>query len=420
MTESPSAAAGTGAAAPPARALPAGAATALRRLGTAALLSGLLAVGLCVLWAAWTGSPSRFFRSYLVGFLFCADIALGCLGLLMLSHLTGGDWGLVPRRILEAAGRSVPLLFALFLPILGGLPWLYAFARPAQPGADEALQRQGAYLNPPFYIGRSLVYFALWTLLAWLLTRGSRHEERSEDRRVRIWAARARALSGPGLFFSCLAVSFAATDWVMILLPQWSSTIFGLLILAGQGLSAYAFVIVVLAGLSGRPPFAAAVSTKLWHDLGKLLQALVLLWAYMEFSQLLIIWTGNLPREIPWYMSRLRTSWVYLGLLLLGGHFVLPFFLLLFRGLKRRAGTLAAIAGLVLLMRLGDALWLTLPSFHPQGLRIHALDVVLPIGLFCVWFSGFAQLLRRRLGPPLADPGIADALARQPPGGCPL
>jgi hypothetical protein len=391
----------------------------LRRLAILCLIVGVLVIGICILWAAVTSSPHQFFRSYLLAFACCANIPLGCLGLLMMSHLTGGAWGLIPRRIYEAAARSLPWLFVLFIPVLCGLPWLYAFMRPEQVALSETLQQERGYLNTPFYVVRSLVYFALWILLASLLASWSRRQDESSPEEAERLARRMRVLSGPGLFFFCLAVSFAATDWLMILLPEFYSTVFGMLVLVGQGLTAYAFVIVVLGGLSRCAPFARAVSPKLWHDLGKLLQAFVLLWAYMAFSQLVVSWSGNLPREIRWYIPRLRTSWFYLGVVLLLGHFALPFFLLLFRALKRRAATLVALAIFLLFMRLCDQLWLVEPNFHPGGFYLHGLDVLLPIGLLCLWIAAFAYLLSHRLGLPLAAPGLADALAhRQPaPGG---
>lgn len=376
--------------------------SALRRLAVLSLLLGVLSLGACALWAVLAAAPSQFFRSYMLGFLFCSSIAIGCLGLLMMSHLTGGDWGLATRPILEAAGRSAPLLAILFAPILFGLRWLYAFARPEEPS-------HSAYLSAPFFILRNLVSFALWTALAYLLSAWSARQQRSDTELSQRLSARMRALSGPGLFFSSVAVSFAATDWVMLLLPGWYSTITGMLVLVGQGLSAYAFVILVLGALCQRQPFLQKATPKLWHDLAKLLQAFVLLWAYMAFSQLLIIWTGNLPHEITWYVSRLRTSWVCLGVLLLLGHFALPFFLLLFRSLKQQPSTLLPIAGLVLFMRLCDALWLVEPNFHPNGFHLHVFDVLLPVALFSLWLAAFAQLLSRRLelfpAPAEATPG---------------
>lgn len=363
---------------------------ALRRLAVLSLVSGVLGLGACVLWAVLAAAPAQLFRAYMLGFLFCSSIAVGCLGLLMMSHLTGGDWGIAARPILEAAARSVPLLAVLFAPILFGLRWLYDPARPEEPA-------RSAYLSAPFFILRSLAYFALWTALAYLLGAWSARQQRSDTQHAQRLAQRMRALSGPGLFFSSVAVSFAATDWVMLLLPGWYSTITGMLVLVGQGLSAYAFVIIALGALSGRQPFLQKATPKLWHDLAKLLQAFVLLWAYLAFSQLLIIWTGNLPHEITWYVSRLRTSWVCLGVLLLIGHFALPFFLLLFRSLKRRPSTLLPVAGLVLFMRLCDALWLVEPNFHPDGLHLHVLDIVLPVALFSLWLAAFAQLLSRRM-----------------------
>jgi hypothetical protein len=393
----------------------------LRRMGISSLLIGLLGLAIGILFAALTASASEFFRGYLIGFVFCSGISLGCLGLLMMSHLTGGAWGIIPRRIYEAAAKTVPFLFVLFIPLLVGMRWLYAFALPAEVALDEILQHQRFYLNVPFFVGRSIFYFLFWSVLAYVLARYSAQQPASSSLRARLLAERMRIISGPGLFFFCLTVSFAFEDWVMVLSPRWFSTIFGMLILAGQGLSAYAFVIIVLGILARRPPLLLAASPKLWHDLGKLMQAFLLLWAYMSFSQLLIIWAGNLPREIPWYIPRLRTSWRYLGLLLVIGHFAVPFFLLLFRWLKQRPATLMALAGFLLVMRLCDHFWNIEPNFSPQGFRLHLCDIVLPIGVAGLWFACFVLLLSRSRGQllPLGAPGLNEALAHRQsaPGG---
>ncbi len=293
----------------------------------------------------------------------------------MTNHLTAGAWGLVPRRILESAAQTLPLLLILFIPIVVGMPWLYEWARP-NAAASALLSSKRAYLNVPFFLLRSAVLFLAASTAAYLLSSWSRRQQSESPERLQRWM---RTLSGPGLVGYGLLTSFVYVDWVMSLTPKWYSTIFGLLIICGQGLSAFAFVIIVLVLLARCPPMAGAVSPKVLHDLGKLLQTFVLLWAYMAFCQLLIIWSGNLPREVVYYTSRLNTTWRRLGLLLVIAHFALPFGLLLFRELKRRPVTLAVVAGWVLVMRLADQLWLVEPSFHPQGFRLHALDVVAPI-----------------------------------------
>jgi hypothetical protein len=299
----------------------------------------------------------------------------------MMNKLTGGAWGRVPMRLLENAALSLPLLAVLFLPLALGARWLYPWAQPEAVASSALLQHQQVYLNLPLFLLRSAVLFLFAISMAYMLSGRSPQKE---------------TLSGPGLLGYGLLVTFVYIDWLMTMQPRWYSTIFGMLIICGQGVSAYAFLIVALVLLSATPPLSQRISTKVLHDLGKLLQAFVLLWAYMAFSQLLIIWAGNLPREILWYTPRLQTSWRWLGVLLLLGHFALPFFLLLFRDLKRRPRPLAVLAGWVLLMRLCDQLWLVEPDFQPQGFRLHVLDVWIPISLGGFWVAYYCWLLRHR------------------------
>lgn len=377
----------------------------LKKVSAAALAVGVIALAACV----WGGfySPAQFFRSYLIGYIFYCGIALGCLGILMMNHLTGGAWGLIPRRIIESAARTLPLLLVLFVPIVVGIPWLYRWAHKEAVAANTLLSYKRLFLNVPFFLIRSAAFFAIWIAFASLLGAWSRRQEREDPQRL---GRLMRRLSGPGLFIYGLTASFAYFDWVMSLLPEWGSTIFGMLIVAGQALSAYAFVIVVLVILARFSPLAQAVSPALFHDLGSLLQAFVLLWAYLSFSQLLIIWAGNLPREIIWYVHRLGTSWRWLGVLLIIGHFALPFFLLLFRVIKRNAVSLAALSVFLLVMRVCDEIWLVEPDFHPQGLRLHWMDVIAPIGLGGVWVAFFIWLLLRGPLLPFGAPELAKAL----------
>jgi hypothetical protein len=222
---------------------------------------------------------------------------------------------------------------------------------------------------------------------------------------------RLRRLSGPGLVIYGVTITFAAFDWLMSLNPEWSSTIFGMLIIAGQALSATAFVILVAALLSRRAPMARVFQPRHFHDLGKLLLTFVMVWAYVSFSQLLITWAGNLPREIPFYLPRMQSSWRWIGVLLIVLHFALPFALLLSRDLKRRAVSLAALAGLVIVMRVIDLFWLVAPEFRRQGLRIDWFDPVTVIGVCGVWVALFIRELKARPMLPLRDPHLIDALS---------
>ena len=394
---------------------------ALARLQQRALLVGLLGLagGLVGLFV----NADQFFRSWLIGFLFVLGLALGSLALLMLQHLSGGQWGLVSRRVFEAASRTLPLVAVAFIPILFGMRPLYLWARPEAVQADHILQMKAAYLNVPFFIVRAVGYFAFWLFCMFLLNKWSAAQDRGEVAVTAEDTVRFRTLSAPGLLFLVLTVSLASVDWIMSVDPHWYSTIFGLLAVEGQGLSALAFTIAVLALLARAGALGGFVTTRHFHDLGKLLLAFVMLWAYLAFSQFLIVWSGNLPEEIPWYIARIRGGWGAVALLLVVGHFALPFALLLSRDVKEHSGLLSKIAIAVVVMRLVDLIWLVAPTFGRHGAEadahpglsfpIHWMDVVIPIGLAGVWLFLFARQLRSRPLLPLNDPYFKETLAHE-------
>jgi hypothetical protein len=378
--------------------------TAVERIQQRSLIIGFAGLVLCAVGAIFR--PAMFLQSYLFAYLFTLGLSLGSMAILMLQYLTDGDWGVVTRRILEAAMRTLPWLAIGFLPVALGVRSLYVWARPAQ-AAAEGLDYRTEYLNVPFFIVRAVVYFAIWLAMAHKLDRWSREQDRGD---ALGWLKRLRRLSGPGLVIYAVTITFAAYDWVMSLNPEWYSTIFGLLIIGGQALSAMAFVVLVAAMLSTREPMARVFRPRHFHDLGKLLLAFVMVWAYLAFSQLLIVWAGNLPQEIPFYLPRMRSSWRIIGAMLILLHFALPFALLLSSDLKRRAESLAAVAGLVIVMRLIDLFWLVAPEFRRHGLTIDWFDPVTVVGLCGVWLALFIRELKARPMLPLRDPHLADAI----------
>jgi hypothetical protein len=331
-----------------------------------------------------------FFQSYLVAFLFWIGITLGCLALLMIQHLTGGNWALVIRRILEAGSRTLPLMAFAALPLLAAMKTIYTWSRPGQ--SDPIILAKHLYLNSGFFIARTIFYFACWFMLVHLLNKWSREEDAGGN--ASLWA-RMEGLSGGGLVLYGLTVTFASIDWVMSLEPRWYSTIYGLLFMVGQALAALAFSITVLIWLSGREPLSEAVRPSYFQDLGSFLLAFVMLWAYLEYSQFLIIWGGNLSEEIPWYIRRMQGIWGHVGLLLVLLNFALPFFLLLFRNVKRRTGSLLLVAALVLVMRLVDMYWMVLPAFGGGDVHLTWMNVLLPFGMGGIWLAYFAWQLQQ-------------------------
>lgn len=354
-------------------------------------------------------NPTQFFHSYLFAFLFWNGMALGCLSLLMIQHLTGGRWGLAIRRLLEAGTRTVPVLALLFVPVALGLGHIYPWV--AHDYADramrEAVEHKEGYLNVPFFLGRAAFYFAVWFVLATLLNRWSLETDAGMDLRR---ARRLRSVSGGGLLLMGFTITFMSVDWAMSLDPRWFSSIYGMLFMIGQALSALALCIVMVAHLQTDRTVATVAGADTIHDLGKLLLAFVMVWAYFSFSQFLIIWSGNLPEEIPWYLRRFTTGWRYVGLFLVVFHFALPFLLLLSRGLKRRPRSLALVAASVLVARLVDLFWLVRPEFPHRGLDIHWLDLTLAAGIGGVWLGVFAWQLKSRPLLPIGEPEVQELL----------
>jgi hypothetical protein len=353
--------------------------------------------------------PAQFFHSFLIGFVFWTGVALGCLALLMLQHLTGGAWGLLIRRVLEAGTRTLPLMLLLFLPVLFGLRQIYSWTSPAEMIKSAALaEKERLYLNGRGFILRATVYFGIWLVAAFLLNRASGEHDRTADQQL---IKRMRLVSGPGLVILILTITFASIDWVMSLDPNWTSTIFGLLFVASWTLSALALVVAAMALLARHEPMSSVLQPAHFHDLGKLLLTLVMLWAYFAFSQFLIIWSGNLPEETTWYVARTRGGWGAVALAIVILHFGLPFLLLLSRDLKRNARKLALLAVLILIMRIIDLIWLIEPQFNRAHFHLSWMDVVAPIGIGGLWLATFSWQLQKRPLIPINDPQLASALA---------
>lgn len=377
----------------------------LNRAGRAALALGLLALALCA--GGAVRNPTQFFRSYLFAYLFWIGIALGCVAIVMLHHLVGGAWGFVIRRVLESGSRTFVLLALLFVPLLFGLSRLYLWAQPALVAADPFLQQKQPYLNPSFFIVRAIVYFAVWIGLAYFLNKWSFEQDRTANPAIN---RRLEALSGPGIVVYGLTITFASVDWVMSLEPHWFSAIYGMLFIVAQALAAMAFVIVVVMLLADTQPLSRVISPAQFNDLGNLLLAFVMLWAYLAFSQYLIIWSGNLQEEVPWYTARSTGRWAWLAVFLMIFHFGVPFLLLLSRAVKRRVKMLAVVAFSLLLMSLVDLFWLVAPAFEQSEPRLHWMDVLAPIGIGGVWVAAFLWQLKGRPLLPLHDPRFEGAL----------
>ncbi len=376
----------------------------LVRLQGPALTVGLAGLALCGIGAAF--GAEQFFRSYLVAYLFWFGIAMGCMAILMIYHITGGAWGAVTRRALEAATRTFPLLAVLFVPIALGVGSLYQWADPQIVAHDPLLQHKAPYLNVPFFLGRAVFYFIVWNLFARALNYWSLEQDRRDDDKA---IERLEVLGRSGLVATGLTVTFASIDWAMSLEPHWQSTIYGVLIVGGQLLAAVAFMITISAALmQNNGPLAKVIGKDQFHDLGKLLLAYTVLWGYFSLSQFLIIWSANLPEEIPFYLKRLNGGWQYVGIALVLFHFALPFIILLSRDVKRDARMLALVAMWVLVMRFIDLYWLITPAFHPAEFSVHWMDLAAVIGVGGVWLWAFVGQLKARALIVLNDPSLPE------------
>jgi len=379
------------------------------RIRQRALVAGVIGLVICIL--GLIKSPDRFFQSYLLAFIFVLGLTLGSLGLLMLQHLTGGNWGIMIRRPLESATRNLPLVAVLFVPIFFGMKYLYAAWLNAPASGEGALSEfQRSYLTPNGFRVRAILYFALWGILVFLFNRWSREQDANpEDTAVR---RRFKTLAGPGIILYVFVMSFAAIDWAMSLSPHWASTIYGFIFIAGQLISSMSLMIAIVVLLARTGPLSGVLQPRHIHDLGKLLLAFVMLWAYFQFSQLLIIWSGNQPEEITFYYSRLHSQWGVVAVIVVIFHFFVPFFLLLSRDLKRNPRLLPGVAIWLIFMRLVDLYWYTRPQFTPSALpTIWDLGAALALG--GLWFFFFAGQLKQLPVLPVGDPKLAEAIANE-------
>ncbi len=378
----------------------------LRKFQRIALIVGIVGV-VALLIGFFTTTAEQFLRSYLIGFLFWNGMAMGCFSLVMIQYMTGGAWGMMLRRPLEAGARTWMLGALLVLPILFGVHVLYSWAQPDVVAHSKILQDKQFYLNVPFFIIRAVIYYVIWGGIITLLTRWSLEQDRTGDIML---ARRLEKLSGAGIVIYAFTMTFAATDWIMSLTPLWFSTIYGLLLCVGQVLSALAMIVATIVFLSNFKPLSSLITKRHLHDLGKLLLALTMLWAYLSFSQLILIWSGNLPEEITYYIDRLNGGWQYVGAILLLFHFGFPFLMLLSQALKKNPKTIQRIAIYIIVIRIVDVFWLVEPNFNGSHFRLHWLDVVAPVGIGGLWLAYFFRNLMERPILPVNAPDLQKAL----------
>lgn len=352
---------------------------------------GLLASVLAIPGLFFNG-VNHFLQAYLFSYLFWFELSLGSLGITMLVYLTNGEWGHISRWISLAGAKTLWLMLVLFVPIALGARHLYPWADPAAMALDPALAHKAPYLNYPFFLLRAALYFAVWIFLAYRLGNMAQYQETYANPE-KLQGFRLSAAIGIILYF--LTMTFAAIDWIMSLEPDWYSTIFGMLVISAQALSSLSLVLLFLPSLAKREPLSSLITTRNYQDLGGLLFSCVLLWVYLVFSQLLIIWSGDLPVEITWYVNRTSGGWLWVKLFVLAFQFLVPFIFLITERAKRNPRLLAGLSLLILSMRLVDNYWMVMPAFSPQQFTVDWLDFVLPLAIGGLWLAAFSWSMKR-------------------------
>lgn len=383
--------------------------TRLSRFQLPALGVGLLALVAAIVIAFMGGenAQQQFFRSYLFAWIAIVGLAIGSLAILCIQYLSGGDWGVLLRRNMEAGVRTLPLVALAFIPIGLGMHELYEWSHADAVARDPILQWKRPFLNPQMFWGFSIAFLTIWSAIGWYLTRLARDYEDSGSPWI---ALRMRQVSAATLLFLGLSLTIASTHWIMSLEPHWFSTMYGISFIVGALLISHAFNVLVLTA-NREEGILPRITTRIhYRDVGNLMLAFVMLWAYTAFCQWLLIWYGNLREEIPWYIRRSTGGWLYIATSLLIFHFFVPFFALLNRPVKENPRVLAGVMVYLIFMRFVDLYWLIMPAFYADGIHFHILDVLLPVALLSLWIAAYLSNLRKRNLLPTYEPFVQEAL----------
>jgi hypothetical protein len=379
--------------------------TGIARAQMPALIAGL--IGLAGAIAGYFISGPEFYRAWLSPFIFWFLIAAGALGILMLQYVTGGEWGLLIRRPLGAAARTVPLFILFGIPLVIGLRYVYPWADLEVMANDHHLQQKQLWLNATGWVIRALIYFGLWALFAWRIRILSLDFAKTRSPYTELSR---RKWSAAGLLMIVLTLTFASVDWVMSLEPKWFSSMFGISFTIGAGLSAFAFVTFFLTLLADNKAMEGILKPSHFRDLGNLLLAFTMLWAYTNFSQFLLIWYGNIQEETPYYLKRMQHGWGVMAAVLIIFHFFLPFFMLLMRSIKDRPKTIAIVTILLLAMRFVDVYWLVAPAHYGEHFNFSWITIFAFVGIGGVWLWAFIGQLKGQTIIPIHETWVEEAL----------
>jgi hypothetical protein len=379
---------------------------AWNRLPLIGAVAALLGAVVCVI--AGAGNPKQFFFSWLVSFLFFLSLALGALFFVLIQYASQGGWGIVLRRLAETVFATIPVLAALFIPVILGMHDLYSWSVPGAAEHDALLRWKAPFLNVPFFLLRAGVYFGCWSLVALLYYRLSRSQDATGDHAV---SARLRRLAGPSIIALALTTTFASVDWIMSLTPHWYSTMFGVYFFAGAFVGFIALLSVMAVAMPRAGLLDTVISAEHLHDVGKFLFAFTAFWAYIAFSQFFLVWYANLTEETIWFKARLEGSWKTVSILLMVGHFAIPFLYLMGRAVKRRGSTLALGGAWLLVMHYVDLYWQVMPTLHAEGVRLSVLDPAAFVAVGGCFVAAVGWFMRRQALVPVRDPRLHESLA---------
>ncbi|MGN6182632.1 MAG: hypothetical protein ACTHQM_03145 [Thermoanaerobaculia bacterium] len=379
--------------------------TGVARWQTPALIIGI--IGIIGSIAGFVMNQPEFFKAWLPAYIFWFLIAAGALGVLCLQYTTGGEWGVLIRRPLGAAARTLPLFLLFGIPVVLGLSQIYEWANHDIVAHDELLQKKQLWLNPTAWVIRAIVYFVIWALWAWRLRQLS--VAFAKDRSPYTELSR-RKWAASGLLMIVFTLTFTSVDWVMSLEPKWYSSMFGIAFTVGAGLSAFAFVTFFLTTISNTQAMTDILKPNHFRDLGNLMLAFTMLWAYTNFSQFLLIWYGNIKEETPYYLKRMHGGWGVMATILVVFHFFLPFFMLLMRAIKDRPKTIGIVTLIILVMRFMDVYWLIGPAFWPEHFYISWITLFAFLGIGGLWLWAFIGQLKGQTIIPIHETWVEEAI----------
>ena len=377
-------------------------------------------LGLLLCLAGFFLDPAKFFQSYLFAFLYWAGFAIGSLGILLLNNVVGGKWGATARRFLVAQMRTLPLIGLFFIVLLFGMYYLYPWTHPDLVSANEFLHHKAPYLNRPFFLLRAALYFAIWIGVGMRINKWYDQQDQTGDFALR---EKLRAFSAPCLLIFVITATFAYIDWLLSSDAQYYSTVYGGMLLIGNIVQTFALTNLTIILASRGDRFGSRINSKILHDLGNLMFAFTIFWAYLNASQLIITWPGNLPQEISWYLDRTNGFWKVLAVATGLSMFLIPFLALLSQNRKRDPRRLIKVAIWLLVARVIDEYWIVLPTFRnhsasalmgtASGFQIYWTDAAAFFGIGGVWVFMFIKQLRRSPLLPLRDGRVMEPLPQE-------